>query len=159
SLFGGDGDDYLNGGTDNDTLEGGNGNDKLIGGNGNDILSGGDGDDTLDGGALDDILNGGLGNDILNGKSGNDTFLFIADEREENEVDTIKGFTKGQDTIELVGFDSDDFELLASGIVKDASGTAIDLSFIGGEGTIFLEKFKKDLDADDFTFTNSDDVV
>ncbi len=70
-------------------LDGGAGNDRLIGGDGNDLLLGGAGNDTLEGGNGDDVLNGGAGKDV---------FLYRTD---VSGSDTINGFTRGQDKIDL----------------------------------------------------------
>ena len=94
SLYGGDGNDWLDGSYDDDVLYGGDGNDTLgnsiapesgndkmygeagndaiYGGAGNDILDGGAGNDTIDAGEGNDSVIGGLGGDSLIGNAGND---------------------------------------------------------------------------------------
>ncbi|MEX2481767.1 MAG: calcium-binding protein [Gammaproteobacteria bacterium] len=90
TLFGGDGDDFLNGGAGRDVLYGEAGDDILFGWRGDDVLHGGagndvlygdsfghaaaagDGDDCLFGGAGDDELWGEGGSDVLDGGAGDD---------------------------------------------------------------------------------------
>jgi len=119
-LIGGAGDDFLDGGNDDDKLDGGEGNDTLEGFNGRDVLNGGSGDDILSGYNDDDILTGGTGNDMLTGGWGSDTFIFNAGDG----MDTVADYERGQDRIDLSGFDFDNFE---------------DLNFVEGEnGNLLL---------------------
>ena len=120
-LEGGEGNDLLEGGSGNDTISGGEGDDRILGdnlnlsgptgedtlegGEGNDTIFGGGSADTLDGGEGDDVLRGGTGADTLTGGDGNDTFEFFAEDIEPTIVDTITDFTKGEDTIRLVGIE------------------------------------------------------
>lgn len=112
-IFGNGGDDRIRGKEGHDTLDGGNGNDQIEGGVGDDVLKGGAGDDTLEGDDGDDRLEGGEGRDLLKGGAGGDTFVFS---EFGGPVDTIKGFTSGQDRIEL---DADVFTALADGFDAD----------------------------------------
>ena len=89
SLYGKDGDDYLDGGSGNDILSGANGDDYLFGGAGNDSLSGGNGDDTLW---------GGKGNDTLTGGAGVDTFIYNSGEGK----DVITSFANN-DLLQITG--------------------------------------------------------
>ena len=123
SLDGGSGDDFLFGEGDSDILIGGEGADQ-IGGNegtdyltgnaGNDILSGGAGSDRILGGAGEDMLFGDRDSDHLFGDKGADTLLgglgsdaFAIGSGTGGatlaEADTIMDFTKGEDSIHLIG--------------------------------------------------------
>ena len=115
TVYGGDGDDYIEGGYGNDSLFGDEGLDTLYGGSGDDLLEGGEGDDTLFGGAGGDYLDGGSGNDYLEsssgpneyyGGTGNDTIYHAYD---NTGAQTING-GDGYDTIKLalsgVGYES-----------------------------------------------------
>ncbi len=100
-LFGDAGNDWLHGGKGNDTLDGGADNDTLTGGIGADSLAGGYGNDTLDGGTGNDTLAGGLGNDLLLGGAGADTFRFDTLPNVSTNRDTVSGYSRTDDTIEL----------------------------------------------------------
>ena len=83
TIYGGEGNDYIDGQSGNDSLYGDEGHDFIFGGMGDDSIEGGEGSDHLYGGdgkyALydgADTLNGGEGNDILEGGSGNDKYIF-----------------------------------------------------------------------------------
>lgn len=80
---------------------GGRGSDRLIGNQWDNLLSGGRGNDTISGGAGNDTLIGGPGNDLLISGSGKDTFVFNATLNAKTNVDTIRNFKPGVDTIEL----------------------------------------------------------
>ncbi|WP_322883869.1 hypothetical protein [Microvirga lotononidis] len=99
-LTGDEGSDRLYGSSGNDKLYGRDGKDRLDGGSGNDRLYGGDGNDTLNGGAGDDVLSGGKGADQLLGGAGRDAFVFDTNPG-KGEVDTIRSFSVGADTIWL----------------------------------------------------------
>lgn len=86
-IVGTDKKDRLVGTADDDRIRGLKGNDRLIGRAANDILAGGAGDDILKGGVGDDVLRGGKGNDVC--------FL------QNNGIDTIQGFSDGQDKLKL----------------------------------------------------------
>jgi Ca2+-binding RTX toxin-like protein len=80
SIYGGEGDDYLEGepsfwsSGSGDYLAGEGGNDGIFGGPGNDTILGGPGnDDVLYGGAGDDLMQGDGDNDYIVGAAGNDT--------------------------------------------------------------------------------------
>ncbi|NET47830.1 MAG: DUF4347 domain-containing protein [Merismopedia sp. SIO2A8] len=97
-LIGGIGHDRQRGGLGNDVLAGRKGNDVLLGGRGDDILRGDQGNDVLKGGGGNDLLIGHQGRDIMFGGRGADTFLF---RQVVAEGDLIRGFTPGQDVIDL----------------------------------------------------------
>ena len=133
--WGHDGDDTIRAGAaGRDTLHGGAGNDVLdsSGGNGEDLLSGGTGDDTMTGGDC------------------NDVFVF---ERNAGH-DVITDFSNGSDRMDLVRVGTSFAALNGAGAFSgDATTTVIDLSKIGGVGSITLDGFAlADLDAADFLF-------
>ncbi|WP_201863682.1 tandem-95 repeat protein [Microvirga soli] len=99
-LYGNGGNDHLNGGTGKDRLDGGTGRDYLVGESGNDTILGGDGNDTISAGRGDDVIYGGLGADVLDDSYGRDTFVFNS-RLSRDQVDTIKHFDVGPDTIRL----------------------------------------------------------
>lgn len=77
-------------GTTRDDLMGGlKGSDRLLGRAGNDILLGGQGNDWLKGDVGDDVLKGGQGKDIY--------------QLQQNGIDTIYDFRRGQDKLQLPG--------------------------------------------------------
>ncbi|WP_147023047.1 calcium-binding protein, partial [Microvirga aerophila] len=120
-----------------DSLRGSTASNAIKGGGENDTLFGRNGHDTLDGGAGDDLLYGGAGRDVLVSGAGRDTFIFkSAGESRGSAIDTIKGFVRGQDHIDLRSIDAN---TKVSGnqafkfIGKSAfSGKAGELSFSGG---------------------------
>ena len=69
---------------------------------GDDTLTGGYRDDVLKGRGGDDVLDGGRGSDRLAGGRGADEFQFSA-KLVAGEVDTIRDFAPGKDTIVLSG--------------------------------------------------------
>lgn len=76
SMFGGDGEDFLNAGSAGFCqLSGGAKNDTLFGGDGDDSLFGDGGQDTIYGFNGDDFIHGGSGNDRLFGNNGDDEFF------------------------------------------------------------------------------------
>lgn len=76
TMFGSDGNNYIETGTGRDLIYGYDGNDFLNGDRGDDIIFGGNGDDTIWGWSNDDILHGGAGQDFIYGHGGNDTIYF-----------------------------------------------------------------------------------
>ncbi|MGB3404803.1 MAG: hypothetical protein WBA77_19115 [Microcoleaceae cyanobacterium] len=143
----GAGDDAVGGGLGNDSLALGAGNDLGVGGLGDDVIDGGSGDDRLYGGFGDDIVIGGSGDDTLVGGKGDDT-LDGGDGADEFVigpdfgVDTIIGFTPGEDQIHIQGVESD------ATIEYDAGTGSLS---IDGEEIAILET-GLDVDEDDFTF-------
>ncbi len=97
-----------------DTLSGGVRDDVLRGRGGDDRLHGRGGDDVLKGGRGDDVLDGGRGSDLLVGGRGSDEFRFTAS-LVRGEVDTIRDFKPGRDTIVL---DSRVFKALDKGALE-----------------------------------------
>ena len=93
------------------TITGGAGADTITGGAGADSLTGNAGTDTLIGGAGNDTLNGGDAADAYTPSTGNDTLILTdvttaIDTIRYNEggaanVDTVTGFTVGQDLIQI----------------------------------------------------------
>jgi Ca2+-binding RTX toxin-like protein len=138
-LLGGEGDDLLQGdeGIDillgeagADTIEGGDGADILRGGTEGDLLRGGAGADLLLGENGDDTIEGGAGVDLMRGDAGNDVFVFGPGDSAPLTPDTILGFVRGEDRIDLTAFGGLDF-----------IGTA---EFTGGEGVAEL-RLERDL--------------
>ncbi len=144
TLFGDDGHDQLRGGRGDDTLDGGSGRDWLKGGRGDDDLFGGTGSDHLQGGRGNDRLDGGAGNDCLKGGRGDDVFVFA----EGGGRDTIIDFRQG-DTIELVGFEIDDFDALLATARQGYCGVTFDF---GSDELTIAHKGVWHLDAEDFSF-------
>jgi len=104
SLFGLDGDDFINGAQGSDEIEGNGGDDSL---------HGQVGDDRIDGGLGDDYVEGDAGNDRLTGGAGHDVFGYAAiwaqDERMTGS-DVITDFTPGQDWLTMVVYVEDQFD-------------------------------------------------
>ncbi|MFK3776577.1 M10 family metallopeptidase C-terminal domain-containing protein [Agrobacterium sp. NPDC089420] len=93
SILGLGGDDFLDGGAGKDGIFGGGGNDTIHGSGENDLLVGDDGNDVIIGGTGDDVLVGGQGKD-----------LFVINIEAGKE--TISDFEKGDDRIDLTGFEN-----------------------------------------------------
>ncbi|MCP5073070.1 MAG: calcium-binding protein [Rhodobacteraceae bacterium] len=160
TLNGDNGDDELRGGKDEDTLDGGVGTDDLYGGSGDDSLSGGEnvdnlyggkGDDNLSGDGGGDNLDGGRGDDTLTGGGGADTFIFGL----KSDNDVITDFTDGTDQIDLSAYNlGGRGDLVAAGAFTDtALGAVIDLSLVGGTGTITVTgMLVADLNNSEFVF-------
>ena len=84
--WGAAGDDWLRGGIGNDELWGGTGNDRLVSTDGNDQVHGGDGDDLVAGGTGNDTLWADAGRDVVSCSSGVDhAFLDSLDRSSECE--------------------------------------------------------------------------
>ena len=154
TLKGGSGDDTLDGGAGVDFLYGGANNDSLIGGTNNDVLNGDWGRDTLSGGGGLDTLNGGTGDDVLSGGANPDMFIF---DRLNSGDDVITDFTNGLDKIDLQSLGLTGFvDLTGAGAVSSfdsGASTLIDLSLVGGNGTILMDGFAfASLNAADFVF-------
>jgi Ca2+-binding RTX toxin-like protein len=114
NLTGNELDQLMLGNAGANVLSGSGGADTLIGFAGTDTLLGGDGADQL---------NGGLGADVLNGGAGADLLVF-ADALGGGNVDSVVGFTSGQDRLFL---ENDVFTGLAAGGLAAgafATGTA-----------------------------------
>lgn len=133
-LIGGAGYDTLDGGYGDDLLSGRNGNDNLEGGAGEDTLYGGAGFDTLEGGSGDDLLVGHRGNDQLTGGDGNDTMtggygadVFIFNDDDFYDTNTITDFTSGVDLIDLTAIDPDFIGTLQ--VSTTETGTTLSYSY------------------------------
>jgi Ca2+-binding RTX toxin-like protein len=151
TLYGGSGDDTLDGGDAPDFLYGQAGHDSLIGGSNNDELYGGWGSDTLNGGGGLDELDGGEGDDLLIGGANPDDFNF----GRKSGDDTIGDFQDGLDQIDLSALGLAGFgTLTGAGAVSALGGsTLIDLTLVGGEGTILIDGVASGLiGAGDFIF-------
>lgn len=89
----------------------GNALDNVIKGNrGANVLDGGAGDDSLHGGLGDDRLTGGEGKDTLVGGRGSDVFDVDAAAHtaiQQNDVDVVADFVRGQDRIDFSQVDAD----------------------------------------------------
>ncbi|WP_158287613.1 calcium-binding protein [Falsiroseomonas bella] len=129
-LQGEQGIDILLGDAGADTIEGGDGADVLRGGTEGDLLRGGAGIDVLLGDDGDDTLDGGAGVDLMRGGAGNDVFVFGPGDSAPLTPDTILGFVRGEDRIDLTAFGGLDF-----------IGTT---DFTGGEGIAEL-RLERDL--------------
>lgn len=153
-LNGGSDDDQLNGESGNDTLNGASGNDSLTGGSNDDSLNGGSGNDTMAGGSGNDTLAAGTGTDQLSGNSGDDVFVFLsAAEMGLGALrDSILGFVRGEDLIDLSGFGGLSFSSSFTGtgtaqvifsagsslvqVDADGNGTADGQILVAGAGTL-----------------------
>jgi Ca2+-binding RTX toxin-like protein len=111
---------------------GGAGNDSLTGDGLANRLEGGAGNDKLNGSSGNDVLVGGLGKDTLTGGAGSDQFVFDTALNASTNIDTIIGFSVGEDTIqldngiftELAGIgtlSTAQFVATASGVAQDAN--------------------------------------
>jgi serralysin len=124
-------------------------NNTLTASSGNDVLEGGAGKDILNGGAGTDTLQGGTGADTLDGGTGADDFIFAAvDHSLPGQMDTILGFTKGEDDIVVSAIDANTALAGDQAFALDAGGT-----FAAGEirqrvssGNLILE-FNTDADS------------
>ncbi|MCA0870177.1 hypothetical protein LCL97_05050 [Seohaeicola saemankumensis] len=131
------GDDTIDGGNQADTLFGGGGDDTIDGGNGKDIIDGGSGDDTIDGGDSNDVINGGTGNDTITGGAGADDFVFGLDAGN----DVITDFGTGADQLDLSAYNITAFADVSAAATDGPTGMMIDLTALGGSGTLLLEGF------------------
>lgn len=127
----------IRGTVEEDLITGSSRADNLTGRGGDDVLSGAGGKDELRGGGGDDVLNGGAGKDLLNGGAGADAFVFNTD-LAAARVDTITGFSPGEDVIRLdIGvfadlatadgntLNAEEFRADKNGIAKDADDRII----------------------------------
>ncbi len=92
-----------------ENLIGSRGADKLTGDAAANMLSGGAGADTISGGGGNDTLVGGTGRDLLNGNAGSDVFDYngVADSGiTATTWDSISGFVRGEDKIDLSTIDA-----------------------------------------------------
>lgn len=121
-------------------------------GSGNDALFGSAAADVFDGVAGNDTLDGGYGSDRLTGGTGNDTFRFVFGA--QSGTDTITDFDgSGNDVIRLAGFAGVTAQDVRDATVFDSAGASIDLTAIGGEGSILLAGVRSlTFGAEDFVF-------
>lgn len=116
-LRGAGGSDRLFGGTGRDQLLGGSGDDTLAGGSGRDEIDGGAGDDSIDGGSGNDTITGAQGRNLLSGGEGRDVLVVL----EEAGFDIVRGFTIGEDRIDISGLGigrsefQDEVQIIATG--------------------------------------------
>ena len=90
--------------------------------NGNLTIFGGSGNDTLTGGSGNDMLFGGAGRDMLTGGAGNDRFAYDgASESTSTGYDTLVGFTRGTDVVQVAGVDRTTYGADVTGRLDDAS--------------------------------------
>lgn len=127
------GDDLIYAGGSADVVYGGNGADMLHGQSGNDALFGGGQADTIFGGAGDDLIDGGRGADALTGGLGADSFVFSLD----SGRDVVSDFSAGEDHIDLSLFGVTFADIQAASN-DTGEGLRIDLSALGGHGTVVL---------------------
>lgn len=99
SITGTNGNDVINGNGGNDTISALMGQDTVNGNQGDDLLHGGKGFDLIHGGQGNDTIYSELGNDTIWGDVGNDRIVIQAN----GLLDTVMGFTHGQDILELSG--------------------------------------------------------
>jgi predicted extracellular nuclease/Ca2+-binding RTX toxin-like protein len=110
------------------------GNLNLVGGSGNDVLTGGGGND---------MLIGGAGRDRMVGGAGNDTFAYNgASESTSTGYDTLVGFTRGQDLVQVADVARTSYGADVTGRLDDASfdidlGNAVRNSLTTGSAVFF----------------------
>ncbi len=126
------------------------GDDTITASAGADRIDGGAGDDRLDGGEGDDRLIGGAGDDVLSGGSGDDLFVF----RAGFGRDTITDFSAGEDSDDVIEFDSitgaSTYAQVLARAADDGTHTTIT---IDADNSIVLQNVVvADLGADDFRF-------
>ncbi len=91
--WGAAGDDWLRGGIGNDELWGGPGNDRLVSTDGNDAVHGGDGDDLVAGGTGNDSLWADAGRDVVSCSSGFD-HAYVDDLDRTSECESLAGYLR-----------------------------------------------------------------
>ena len=127
--------DVGTGGNGTDVLQGNGGDDNLQGGAGNDFVFGNDGDDIVRGDEGDDVVVGGLGSDLAIGGPGSDVFEFFASTVVEGEIDIIRDFEFGFDSIVVVGstevsYDDQSGTLLVNGMEAAILTAGLDLNVL-----------------------------
>ena len=147
-IYGGAGNDTIGGGTDADTLNGGDGEDLILGWLGDDLIFGNAGHDMLDGQGGNDTLAGGWGNDTLSGGADADVFRMIR----ANGDDVITDFENNTDLIDVSALQTT-YGALATGLSDYNGGALIDLTAVGGTGSIWVQGVPSSfLNANDFIF-------
>lgn len=136
-LHGASGHDQLWGHGENDVILGRAGRDTLRGGAGHDQLSGGAGHDHLHGGTGRNVLSGGRGDDVIDSttRGSSDTIILSLD----NGRDTIRGFSAGEDHLDLRAFEVTLAEVRAATTDQGNTYLMLDLAKIGGSGAVLLE--------------------
>ncbi|QHQ35164.1 calcium-binding protein [Algicella marina] len=152
-LIGGAGEDILAGASGADVLRGNGGNDDLRGGGGDDLMFGGAGSDFLKGFGDDDIMDGGRGNDNLNGGAGDDTFVFQLNAGD----DRIFAWENGADVIDLSAYELGSIFDVSAAITDVGADAVVDLSALGGNGSITIVGQAGNIDA--FDFIVNDDLI
>jgi VCBS repeat-containing protein len=110
---------------------------------GNLNIFGGSGNDTLTGGSGNDLLFGGAGRDTLTGGAGNDVFVYnSASESWSTGYDTLVGFTRGADVVQVAGVVRNTYAADVTGRLDDASfdtdlGNAVRGSLTSGSAVFF----------------------
>ena len=119
-------------------------------------LAGGEGADTLSGGAGDDVLVGGAQADVLDGGLGADVFVYAAlSDSAMNGADTIQGFDKAQDKIDLSMLDAlpggaDDVFTFIGTQAFAGSGACVRYQRNEAAGTTLIELHLAGSTSDDF---------
>jgi len=119
--------DVGTGGDGTDVLQGNEGDDNLQGAAGDDFVFGSAGDDIVRGDAGDDVIVGGAGSDIAIGGTGTDIFEFFDFQFETGDIDLIRDFEVGIDSVVVVGTTDVSFDD-ANGIVSVDGVEAISLA-------------------------------
>lgn len=145
-IRGGAGDDTINAGNGNDRVRAGNENDTIYGGEGNDKLLGNTGEDVIYGGNGKDVLTGGKDTDILYGGAHRDYFVFNTNTGD----DVIKDFEDGLDKIHIRRIKGISVDELEDAISTDGDDAIVDLTALGGNGSIVVENAAGNLGASDF---------
>ena len=110
---------------------------------GNLNILGGSGNDRLTGGSGNDMLFGGAGRDTLTGGAGNDVFVYnAASESSSTGYDTLVGFTRGADVVQVAGVVRNTYAADVTGRLDDASfdtdlGNAVRGSLTSGSAVFF----------------------
>lgn len=131
-VYGGAGNDTLSGGTGAgaDTLYGGTGSDNIGAGAGTDLVYGGSGADSVNAGTEADTVFGGIGNDTIDGGTGADVIY--------GGPETGTTSTAAPTGMQFNWSDYTDEQNLAGGVVQDAGGISVSVSYNGGfAGTTF----------------------
>ncbi len=129
---------------------------KLDGRDGDDTIDGGEGDDRIRGGDGGDILMGGNGEDDLDGGDGGDIFVF--DDDGAGDIDTIRDFEIGVDTIDLSGLPNfTGFDAVAANAVDD--GKNVILTGMDGGQLVIAKTSFEELSATDFTFAPVIEII
>lgn len=119
--------DVGTGGDGTDVLQGNGGDDNLQGAAGDDFIFGGTGDDIVRGDTGDDVIVGGAGSDIAIGGAGTDIFEFFDFQFEAGDIDLIRDFEVGIDSVVIVGTTDASFDD-ANGIVSVDGVEAISIA-------------------------------